>query len=186
MQRTFCLSLVLTLALSSFSGLLWAQDDSESKQMAFVYDRVKSEGELENIRTYTSIEEAMKKPDKVYKLYLTDQKLDQFPLEVFMFKNLQVLNLSDNKIKAVPAEINTLKNLTELNLADNKISELPPEIGDLQNLRTFYLAKNKLHMFPVQMRGLHRLQYIDLSFNNMLPYEIKWLQSTAPDATIRY
>lgn len=137
-------------------------------------------------RTYYSLEEALVNPEKVYKLSLSNQKLKAFPLEVLLFKNLQVLNLSGNKIDSLPPEIGTLKNLQELNLAKNKLTKLPRSIGDLNHLEKLYLTSNNLYKFPNEMRGLQQLRYLDISFNRFLTFELNWVQRVLPKATIRY
>jgi hypothetical protein len=36
------------------------------------------------------------------------------------------------------------------------------------------------------MRGLQRLRYLDLSFNNLLAFEIEWIQRALPKCSIRF
>lgn len=142
--------------------------------------------QLENERWFITLEEAVKTPDKVYKLDLSNQKLKQFPIEALAFKNLQLLNLSNNKIKTLPPEIKALKCLQEINLYKNHIKALPPEIGDLYNLKRLLLANNQLYMFPIQMRGLQKLEYLDLTRTSVTFHEIDYIYKYIPKCTVKY
>lgn len=142
--------------------------------------------ELARERWYINLEDARKNPDKVYKLDLSDNKLREFPIEVLMFKNLQVLNLSDNHIKSIPPEIKIFKNLQELNLYHNRIKFLPAEIGDLANLHTLLLANNNLYKFPIEIRGLQKLQLMDITSNNVTFHEMDYVRKYIPNCTLKY
>jgi len=145
-----------------------------------------SEVELLQVKTYTDLSEALVNPDSVYKLSLTKQDLDEFPLEILLFKNLQILNLSRNKIDSLPPEIGYLQNLQELNLMANRLNELPRTMGELQNLRSLYLSRNRLHMFPPEMRSLQGLKFMDITYNDWLTYEIEWIEKVLPKTTIKW
>ncbi|MCS7073707.1 MAG: leucine-rich repeat domain-containing protein [Bacteroidia bacterium] len=141
--------------------------------------------ELAKQKWFTSLEEATKTPDKVYKLTLRDQKLTEFPKEILLFKNLQVLDLSYNKLTTLPPEVYKLKNLQELNLYRNRIQSLPSEIGDLSNLEHFYIGKNRIVMFPVEILGLQRLKVFDISSNHLTLHEIDFVKKHLKRCEIR-
>lgn len=67
--------------------------------------------------TYRSLKEALKEPQKVYSLDLSEQGLNQFPREVLKFTNLRSLFLNFNKITDLPME-DMSKNLPNLELID--------------------------------------------------------------------
>lgn len=166
----------------------WAQETEDGTAPVDTASkaRVMSAIELESEPWYYDLSEAMVNPEQVVKLSLQGQKLKSFPLEVLMFPNLQVLNLSKNKIDTLPPEIGTLVYLQELNLMGNKLKKLPPEIVNLQNMHTLLLAKNRLYMFPPQMRGLQNLRYLDLSLNDFMIYEIRWIEDVLPKCEVKY
>ena len=168
------------LILLLFIGMSYAQTKVKEK------GRVLPRSELERMNWYYSLEEAMKEPEKVYKLSLQGSKLKEFPMEVLVFKNLQVLNLSENKIKNIPPEIKELKYLQILNLQDNKIREVPGEIGSLRNLKVLYLAHNKIVYFPVEFCSLKQLEYLDVSYNRLSVYEVRYLLKCLPNTKIVY
>lgn len=144
----------------------------------------KNDVELGRELWYNSIEDAMREPDKVYKLNLSDQKIKEFPTEVFNFPNLHMLNLSNNKIKEVPSDINRLPYLTMLNLYNNKIRILHSNMQDLSELRKLYLGRNKLVYAPAFMGGLGKLRHLDLTRNFVTPYELANLQYQLPKCNI--
>ena len=91
--------------------------------------------ELDTVKEYKSLEEALKNPDAVIRLTLKGKKLKPIPKEVFLFKNLQELNIRKTKIDLLPKEIGDLKNLQILDVSKNELVTLPPEIGLLTNLK---------------------------------------------------
>ncbi|MEL6590971.1 MAG: leucine-rich repeat domain-containing protein, partial [Bacteroidota bacterium] len=97
--------------------------------------------QLERQKWFTSMDEAMRRPEEVYKLSLSRDKLKAFPYDISRFKNLQVLNLSYNKIKEVPSEIAELPNLQTIILTNNKIRSLPDQMSELNNLEVLYLGQ---------------------------------------------
>ncbi|MFZ5551725.1 MAG: leucine-rich repeat domain-containing protein [Bacteroidota bacterium] len=147
MKKYFLYALFLTLTLPAF-----AQEDTTVADTA---------------RTYTSLESALRNPDKVYKLRLTKMKLTEFPKEILQFKNLRSLDLSKNKIKEIPAEIGQLTQLQVLNLSKNHLTQLPQEIGELKFLRVFIANQNEIEGIPYTFGQLDKLEYMDLWSNNL-------------------
>jgi Leucine-rich repeat (LRR) protein len=162
---------------------------------------------LKNTPTFTSIEEALKKPEEVIKLDLRRQKLKSIPPEVFTLTNLKYLELSKNKITEIPAEINKLTQLEYLNISDNKlislhseigkltklkylnigendIYSLPPEIGNLQNLILLDAWNNNLNLFPEELKNLKSLKQFDLRYITVLDKEKKRLKELLPNTKI--
>jgi len=92
--------------------------------------------------------------------------LNEFPVELYNFRNLTILELIDGDINEIPQDINNLYNLLELRISncpnisklpdsltrlinlmkleisDTNISKLPEDIGNLSNLRELILKKN--------------------------------------------
>ena len=120
-----------------------------------------------NSEEYTSLNEALKDPDNVYKLNLRKQKLKEFPMGILKLKNLRELNLNKNKIKIIPEEIYKLKNLRYLNLARNKITSIPVEFFKLVNLKVLIINENDIEVIPPQIDRLQNLEILDLWGNNL-------------------
>lgn len=134
--------------------------------------------QLDRAAWFYTMDEALRAPEKVYKLSLTGNKLDQFPDEIFRFTNLQVLNLSKNRIKEIPAEIRDLPNLQILILAHNRIRVLPEAMKDMENLSQLYLSRNFLLEVPAWVGGLSKLRRLDVAYNNLTLYEIELLRAS--------
>ena len=66
------------------------------------------------MKTYTDLSQALKEPDKVEFLDLSNQELTEIPVEVFQLTNLSLLGLAGNQILVIPPEIGQLTNLIEL------------------------------------------------------------------------
>jgi Leucine-rich repeat (LRR) protein len=176
----------MKLFASLFSALLFCLPLLVQAQPGANASKLLTPAELENEIWYNSIEEAMKNPEKVYKLNLSKKKLKTFPLEILLFKNLQHLNLSSNSLDTLPQEIKAFKNLQVLNLYSNSLRRLPEDIGDLNNLRELYLSRNYLYTFPVAIRGLQNLSVMDVTFNNFTENEIKYARKYLPRCIVKY
>ncbi len=122
---------------------------------------------LDTLTGYTSIKEAMVRPENVIKLELSKKKLDAFPEEIRKFTNLQYLDLSKNKITTVPSWIGELKNLQFLILSKTKIDSLPPQFGDLVHLKWFVMNRSSLQSLPHTIGNLKELRYMDLWGSNL-------------------
>lgn len=134
---------------------------------------------LDTMQAFTSLEEALKNPEKVIKLELRKKKLKVFPAEILKFKNLQYLDLSKNDIKEIPAEIAELKNLQYFSISKNSLEALPIQIGELENLYYLNANQNELAVIPYQIGKLSKLKYLDLWSNNIenFPNELKDLKN---------
>lgn len=127
---------------------------------------------------YENLEEALKNPDKVYRLDLRKNKLKTFPLEILKFKNLQELDLSKNKLDSLPEQIGTLTNLHLLNVSGNNLEYLPDSIGELINLKKLVASRNSLQALPKRIGDLQHLEILDLWENNLsvFPEEMRKLK----------
>ena len=134
---------------------------------------------LDTMRAYTSLEEALKNPEKVIKLELRRKKLKSFPMEILKFPNLQYLDLTKNDITELPTEISQLQNLQYFSISKNGLLEFPPQIGELKNLFYLNANQNELTSIPVSIGNLIKLKNLDLWSNNIdrFPDEIKDLKS---------
>ncbi|MEM6800699.1 MAG: leucine-rich repeat domain-containing protein [Bacteroidota bacterium] len=190
-MRIFLISLFLCL-LSSVS---FAQVDSTAtdtvfrsnpENLGFTPGPLLDAYQLKNSKWYYSFDEAVREPEKVYRLSLSGKKYKDLPPGLDRFSNLQVLNLSNNKLKTIPRDISRLENLQVLILSKNKINRLPEEIKNMGNLTTIYLSRNRLVEVPAWIGGLSKLRYLDLSLNNLTNYEIKLVSERLPRCKITH
>lgn len=108
-------------------------------------------------KVYTNYAEALKNPEKVYNLNLSDVPLDSFPIDLSKFKNLQYLCVSNDQIEFIPREIEHLQNLRGLELKGANLKTLPSEFSELKNLEEIYLNVNKKTDFTQNVNVLSTL-----------------------------
>lgn len=82
------------------------------------------------------------------KLYLNDNQLLNFPLQLIKLKKLRILNLKNNQFQVISSRIQELSSLEDLDLCDNKLQTIPMELGNLPHLKKLRLNDNLLTSFP--------------------------------------
>lgn len=164
---------------------------------------------LDTVRTYRSLESALKDPDNVYRLDLSGQKLKVLPEELFRLKNLNALDLAGNKLKELPERLGELAHLQELRASRNKLTDvpkglcklvhlkrmdlsrngltgLPPCIGALKELVSLDLWDNDLADFPEEMADMGALRFMDLRAIQFEMPEMEHIQGLVPKAKIYF
>lgn len=96
--------------------------------------------------------------DKVRKLSLTSCKLDELPLSIGNFKNIEYLDLSYNRLTELPEVIRAYFNLEKLYVDHNRIEALPEWIGDLKKMKTFDIGFNFIEELPETFGKLTQLE----------------------------
>lgn len=121
-----------------------------------------NEQELIDAKEYTSMADALKEPDKVFKLSLSGS----IPADIVKLPNLQVLIVSGSQVdlKQVINQISTLP-IQELYVRECQLSALPTEIVNLKNLRQLDLSFNKYTTLPTEISQLSKLQTLNLLEN---------------------
>lgn len=156
-------------------------------------------------KEYNSIEEALKNPEMVYRLNLSNQNVT-IPKEAWAkFSNLEILSLRNDHLKELPQEIGLLKNLRSLDLSGNDFTTLPKSFSNLTNLEELFLNDEKnldldksiavlkplnklvslhleydqLNRLPKKFHQLSQLESLYLNNNNFdgLPIEIKGMRN---------
>ena len=143
---------------------------------------------LDNGKTYTSIQEALKEPQNVYRLKLTKlDNRDSLPEELFSLTELRELTVKGCKLCVLNQNINKLAKLESLNLDKNKLVRLPETIGNLQKLKFLCVSRNLMETFPESISKMTELTYIDAWDNPLyiLPESIKSLQKTLKTLDLR-
>lgn len=98
---------------------------------------------VKQYKVFIDLKQAMKEPENVYILDLSNKDLTSFPSQIKDMTNLQRLNLSNNDIKNVPEDVfASLPNLVDLNLErNNDMSKLPLDLLELKNLKYLNLRR---------------------------------------------
>ena len=143
---------------------------------------------LDNGKTYTSLQEALKEPQNVYRLKLTKlDNRDSLPEELFSLTELRELTVKGCKLCVLNQNIDKLAKLESLNLDKNKLVRLPETIGNLQKLKFLCVSRNLMETFPESISKMTELTYIDAWDNPLyiLPESIKSLQKTLKTLDLR-
>ncbi|GIV28371.1 MAG: hypothetical protein KatS3mg027_2185 [Bacteroidia bacterium] len=203
LQINFTLTILLILKIGCVTPQISEKIWSDTPQI--LLDSVS----LSRTYAFTSLDSALKSPDKVYKLVLRKKKFKSFPKEIYQFKNLQYLDLSKNNIKELPEDLDSLKllqyfacskcNISKipksignlkylyyLNLNQNNIDSLPDEIGNLERLQMLDLWDNNLFYFPETLSRLHRLKKMDLRSILLNEQQQNYIQSLLPETKIYF
>ena len=117
------------------------------------------------VKTYYSINNAMKSPNEVYKLDLMFQNHKEFPVQILKFVNLEDLILRGNQIKSIPKEIGILKQLKDLSLGQNPIKNIDSAfiaIKQLKNLEELDLEMTGIKSIPNSILELKKLKTLYL------------------------
>ncbi len=125
---------------------------------------------LDSMRTYRSLERALKEPELVYRLDLSGQKLKTVPEEIYGFVNLNALDLSGNKLKELPERLGDLQHLQELRASRNKLAVVPKSLCRLEHLKRLDLSRNALTALPTCVGSWRELVSLDLWDNDMAEF----------------
>jgi Leucine-rich repeat (LRR) protein len=156
-------------------------------------------------KVFSNLEEALQKPDEVFRLNLSNQKLvisdsvwskfsnlkylslrndhlKQIPSGIGDLKSLQVLDLSGNDFKVLPSTFIGLVNLQELYLNDEKNFKLEkniPVLSALPNLKSLHLENDGLKVLPSNILQLSHLETLYLNNNRFkeVPKQVKGIRS---------
>lgn len=145
-------------------------------------------GTNDNGITYTSLEEALLEPQRVYRLKLTKlPERDSLPEDLFKLTELRELTVKGCRLCVVNQRIGELTKLQYLNLDRNKLVRLPETIGRLTDLRLLIVSRNLIETFPNSIANLKNLSSIDAWDNPLyvLPDSITMLEKTLKTLDLR-
>ncbi|MBX2978013.1 MAG: leucine-rich repeat domain-containing protein [Flavobacteriales bacterium] len=134
---------------------------------------------IDSVRTFRSLDRALKNPDEVYRLDLSGTKLKEVPEEVRQLRNLNALDLGNNKIKRLPDWFGELTYMQDLRLARNKLTEVPASICSMVHLKRLDMSRNALKALPACIGKLVELVSLDLWSNDLsdFPEELSGMRS---------
>ena len=147
-----------------------------------------SREELDSQKLYTSLEEALKEPDQVYRLALKRlKKTDSLPDEIFLLKKLQELSVTKSKLQVINKNISQLTDLQYLNVDNNRLVKLPDEIAALVHLKKLVISRNVIYKLPETIGKMTALQEITAWGNDLysLPESITALWETLKKLDLR-
>ncbi len=124
----------------------------------------KFSADYNQIRSLTGIPE---QSPLLEEISLYGNRLENFPNELLMFKNLRELDLGKNLLTTVSPTIQHLHALQKLNLTANSLDTLPTEIEALSELQALYLGDNTFNQLPDVLFALGSLQILKLDGNRL-------------------
>lgn len=116
----------------------------------FLFKNAKAQSALDSIqlnKEFFSLDEALKNPENVYRINLSNQNLQISDTIWSKFTNLQYLSLKNDHLKQIPAGIGYLKNLKVLDLSGNDFKVLPSTFINLTKLQELFLNDDKYFKF---------------------------------------
>ena len=114
---------------------------------------------------YNSLQEALKSPETVHRLDLSNKKLKEVPVEIQKLPNLQELRLDNNELKTVSEVLAACKHLEILSLSGNESLSLEksfPVIAKVLTLRELWLRDSKYKSIPENVELLSALKSLHL------------------------
>lgn len=160
---------------------------------------------LEKTLEFKTLEEALKAPEKVYRLNLSGQDVNipdetwakftkleflslkndhlrEIPQGIGFLSNLKTLDLSGNDFVSLPKSFKNLKSLEEIFLNDEKkfvLDKSIPVLKTLPSLRIMHLENDALLKLPKSFSKMTQLESLYLNNNRFLevPAEIKRLKN---------
>jgi Leucine-rich repeat (LRR) protein len=131
----------------------------------------------DKIKEYTSLSDALKEPEKVLRLNLSNQDINISNENWSKFINLEYLSLKNDHLKEIPSAISNIKSLKTIDLSNNDFTNLPEEFSNLTNLEEIYLNDEKNMNLPKTLSilsKLPKLKSLHLENDNLsvLPSEV--------------
>ncbi|SHG09837.1 hypothetical protein SAMN05444396_104305 [Flavobacterium segetis] len=108
-------------------------------------------------KEFTNINEAMKKPEMVYILNLSNQDVNALEIEWSKFINIEYLNLRNDGLNIIPPAITKLKTLKIIDLSGNTFESLPSDFSNLTQLEEVFLNDRKDANLPKTLNILAKL-----------------------------
>lgn len=123
--------------------------------------------------------------DKNSVTVLTLEHLNEFPKELYKFKNLKELALGNNGLTEIKcSSIEGLENLEDLYLSNNKLTDIPECLTKMKSLKKLTLSDNPLKKIPNSILQLNSL--IELNLDSTEISEIAEDEPNLPNLTHFY
>jgi len=144
------------------------------------FGQSETEIKLSDLPVYSSLKDALKNPDDVYRLKLKRVKLDSLPVDIFKLTNLRELSINNCKLQVINENINQLSHLYYLDVSKNKLVSLPDQLFELKNLKILIISRNRIDRLPENIGNAAQLELLDAWDNPLyvLPESIKKLKDS--------
>lgn len=115
----------------------------------------------------------LKENQSVKSLSFRNRRLEQLPVDLTAFSNLEQLDLSGNNLRTLPGNISKLKNLKVLNVSANprlNLSQLFYVLAECPKLEKLNIASNNIVELPTELCYLDHLKKLVLDHNPVNPF----------------
>lgn len=131
------------------------------------YTNLSAQYDANENKWFTDLKDALSEPERVYKLDLSGQGLEQIPEELKLFPNLNGLKLMNNHISEIGLELSENTRLEYLDLTGNQIATI--NFDNLSNsglnLTNLIIRENLLESIDESINQLKFLSNLDLGGN---------------------
>jgi len=141
---------------------------------------VLNEYELDKKVVYSSLSEALKHPENVYRLDLSGKNIKSVSPDLLRLTNLQELDLSNNVFLEIPYAVCGLLKLQRLNMEKNNLTGISHLIGNLRNLKVLNLDNNHIKVFPNDFSKLTQIREFTCDVHEITKGELIRLMSLNP------
>lgn len=108
-------------------------------------------------KEFYNLDEALKNPENVYRLILSEQEIPESDTVWSKFTNLEYLSFKNDHLKQIPSGVGYIKTLKVLDLSGNDFKVLPSTFSNLSNLQELYINDDKYFKFEKNIPILSKL-----------------------------
>ncbi|MFV8354799.1 leucine-rich repeat domain-containing protein [Flavobacterium sp. XS1P32] len=144
-------------------------------------------------REFNDLNDALKNPELIYRLNLSNQNIKLDGVDWSKFINLEYLSLKNDHLKEIPSGITKIKTLKSIDLSGNDFDMLPSDFSNLKLLeevrlndesrmdlpqtlnvlaklpilKSLYLENDHLKTLPSELLKIKNLEYLFLGNNQI-------------------
>ncbi|MEM0575098.1 leucine-rich repeat domain-containing protein [Flavobacterium polysaccharolyticum] len=133
-------------------------------------------------REFNDLNDALKTPELIYRLNLSNQNLKLDGVDWSKFVNLEYLSLKNDHLKEIPSGITKIKTLKSIDLSGNDFDVLPSDFANLEFLEEIKLNDETKMNFPKTLDVLAKLPmlkslYLENDQLKTIPSEVLKMKS---------
>ena len=134
-------------------------------------------------QSFTSMEEALKHPNEVIELNLSNQNLSNLSQDIGKFVTLKVLNVSGNRLTQLPQAFYSLSKVEKLNISKNQFKMLREDICS-PHLKVLILDENPLSNVSKSLHYCSSLDTLSIQKVPLQSWELSRLEDMMNGAKI--
>ena len=133
-------------------------------------ERIRKESGVFNIKNnyLTAIPRDYLLFTNIRELNLSNNRLEDLPMEFTNLINLEILKANDNRFTAIPEVLYGMIGIKELEFANNHLEDLPTEFNNLINLEVLKANDNRFTEIPEVLYGMNAIKELEFENNHIL------------------